>query len=272
MSKKKRIPIPKNIAAEVLFLSDRTCCVCNEPGKKVQIHHIDENPSNNSFENLSVLCLEHHNDTMIQGGFGRKLDANQITLFRDNWLKRVSDRKAKADELASLKTITGHTESNIVVLEDETELVINDDPQLLNEYLSKILFVHKNLRSISQAKWDTGVTPTMNEGNSDMIDFYRGVLIELASFFPAGHFENQSPHKYFSDLIASRFTWHWLMNEPEGHDTGGRMASVISSGIVMMELQKMVMEMVKALLQVYRHSLKLDFGGWNEKWMNVFCK
>ena len=78
---KQRPPIPDNIAAEVLFASDRTCCVCQEKGKPVQIHHIDGNPSNNAVENLAVLCLDCHNETQIKGGFGRQLIPSVVTRF-----------------------------------------------------------------------------------------------------------------------------------------------------------------------------------------------
>ena len=73
-SSKSRVPISADLAAEVMFRSDRTCCVCNVRGKTVQVHHIDEDPSNNLVESLAVLCLECHNDTQIKGGFGRKLN------------------------------------------------------------------------------------------------------------------------------------------------------------------------------------------------------
>ena len=79
MKAKTHIQIPTENAAKVLFFSDRTCCVCNIPGKPVQIHHIDENPSNNLIDNLCVLCLDCHNDTMIKGGFGRKLVFNCVS-------------------------------------------------------------------------------------------------------------------------------------------------------------------------------------------------
>jgi hypothetical protein len=46
MTKKERVEIPAEIAARVLFLSDRTCCVCRVIRKPVQIHHMDEDPSN----------------------------------------------------------------------------------------------------------------------------------------------------------------------------------------------------------------------------------
>ncbi|MBW5466282.1 hypothetical protein GPJ61_00140 [Brevibacillus formosus] len=94
MSKKTRIEIPKDLAAKVMFLSDRTCCVCRSRNKPVQIHHIDENPANNDINNLAVLCLDCHNETMIKGGFGRKLNSDQVILYRNDWLEVVKKRRA----------------------------------------------------------------------------------------------------------------------------------------------------------------------------------
>ena len=54
---KQRVSIPNDLAAEVMFASDRTCCVCRLEKHKVQIHHIDENPTNNNYDNLAVICL-----------------------------------------------------------------------------------------------------------------------------------------------------------------------------------------------------------------------
>lgn len=96
--KKKRIEIPRDIEAHVQFLSDRTCCVCRVKGKPFQIHHIDEDPANNDPQNLAVLCLECHNETQIRGGFGRKLNADQIILYRDDWLTQVAKTRAASVE------------------------------------------------------------------------------------------------------------------------------------------------------------------------------
>ena len=96
MSKRKaRANIPEDIAAQVLFLSNRVCCVCRDPAKSPQIHHIDENPSNNSIDNLAVLCFECHHKTHIKGGFARKLDAAQVRLYRTEWLHLVEHKRAE---------------------------------------------------------------------------------------------------------------------------------------------------------------------------------
>lgn len=89
-SKKQRIEIPKPLRVEVLFASDRTCCICRIKGKPTQIHHIDENPANNVFENLAVLCFDCHNLTQVRGGFHNKLDAAQVIRYRNDWLNKVS--------------------------------------------------------------------------------------------------------------------------------------------------------------------------------------
>jgi hypothetical protein len=47
-----RISIPRAIAEEVLYMSDATCVKCHVSGRRVRIHHIDEDPSNNRGENL----------------------------------------------------------------------------------------------------------------------------------------------------------------------------------------------------------------------------
>ena len=87
-NKKARATIPGPLAAKALFLSDRTCCVCRVKGKSVQVHHIDEDPANNRIENLAVLCLECHTETQMSGDFRRKLDAEQVILYRNDGSER----------------------------------------------------------------------------------------------------------------------------------------------------------------------------------------
>lgn len=92
------MPIPADIAAVVLFWSDRTCCVCRQRGRPVQVHHLDENSRNNAFANLAVLCVMCHGETHTFGGFARRLDAVQIRMFRDEWIARVGRALVAAQE------------------------------------------------------------------------------------------------------------------------------------------------------------------------------
>lgn len=269
---KKKAPIPEEIANEILFLCDHTCCKCTVRGKTIQIHHIVEEPRNNAIENLAPLCLECHNETMITGGFGRHLNAGLVTKYRGEWIERVKNRKKQADELASIQTVTGTTQTHIVTQttneeEDFLDYKTNEDAELLIDYLNKILIVHKAQLMIAQTKWDTGIWTTMDEGNSDMIDFYQEVLIELSTFYPKGHFNDQIPRRYFSGLISSRFQWEWFMLEPDGTGSGGRMVSILAGGSVMEELKQMIVEMVTSLFSKYAIEEKI-LEEWKKSWLN----
>jgi hypothetical protein len=98
MPRKNRTQIPKDIAASILYQTNRTCCVCHQENKPVQIHHIDENPSNNDIANLTALCLDCHNETQKSGGFDRKLDPAQIKLYRDDWIKTMAEYRNRFRE------------------------------------------------------------------------------------------------------------------------------------------------------------------------------
>src|SRR5262245_45437608 len=97
---KERTPIPDTLAARVMFASDRTCCVCRLEKLKVQIHHIDGNPANNSFDNLSVICLYCHSDAHTNGAFVRNLTPDLVRLYNSSWRKIVEFRISPPQEAA----------------------------------------------------------------------------------------------------------------------------------------------------------------------------
>ena len=83
MTKVSRVPIPQKVQDAVLVANRHSCCVCQK--QKVQLHHIDENPSNNHESNLAALCLEHHDMASMQIGLTKKLQASQIKRYKDRW-------------------------------------------------------------------------------------------------------------------------------------------------------------------------------------------
>jgi len=72
-----RVKISTGLSDVLLFECNRTCCVCETPGKTIQIHHIDEASSNNNYDNLIVLCLECHSDAHTEKAFGRNWTTRQ---------------------------------------------------------------------------------------------------------------------------------------------------------------------------------------------------
>jgi predicted restriction endonuclease len=63
----RRPKIPRKIETEVLVRSRRRCCLCvfldnDFSVKHVQIAHLDHDRTNNKIDNLTPLCLFHHDE------------------------------------------------------------------------------------------------------------------------------------------------------------------------------------------------------------------
>ena len=95
---KSRTSTPKKLEAEARWLSDDTCCLCWEREKGIQIHHINEDPTDHSIENLAILCPNCHDKTHKTGGFTRKLDAHFVILCRDKLLEAVAWQREEVNK------------------------------------------------------------------------------------------------------------------------------------------------------------------------------
>jgi len=259
--KKNRSTIPSDLAAEVLYASKRTCCICEERGKAIQIHHIDENPSNNVFKNLAVLCFECHNETQIKGGFGRKLNIFTVIKHRDEWLRRVKRTRALADEAAVKRQVGEETLSEQVETVIETSIKHTELNEPLLKYIDSLPWFKAALLHQAQPKWDTGVTVNMVKANYDYIDALTGILVALARYYLPKSFGNQTPQEYFSEVIASRFQWYRTILEP--HGPGGTIINVICGGSVFEDVENMIEDMVRALAG---HDDKFDWENWSKRW------
>lgn len=260
---KNRVQIPSDLAADVMFTSDRTCCVCCERGKAVNIHHIDEDPSNNTIDNLSIMCLECHNDTQLKGGFGRKLNAPLVIKYRDEWIDKVSERRKIADEMAVSRQVGVTSISQQIekaVTKPHLPLELKDHPM---DYINSLPEFKAALLYQAQPKWDTGVTATIVQATYDYIDSLTGVLVTLSNYYSPVQFGELSPQEYFSEIISSRFQWHRTVAEPHGPGTGGTIVNVTVGGSVMSDLGKMVEDMAMALVG---YDDSFDWRGWPKRW------
>lgn len=253
---KDRTDVPLDISSEVLFASDRTCCKCQDKGRAVQIHHIDENPVNHSIENLAVLCFQCHNDTMIKGGFGRKLSPNEVRKYRDDWVVRVKGRRDRADEIAAQAMASSVVEA-YADRQESSEVAEHSKPLLT--FVNKLPEIKEKIHKQAQKGWDIGITSDMLQASYDYIESLTAVLTKLASYYPEGHFDDEGPRAYFSSVIASRFQWHWSVLEIKG----GTIVNVLVCGEVMADVERMVVDLVEALSEGYSD---FDFVKWKTLW------
>jgi hypothetical protein len=164
---KTRVAIPEATATEILFACDRTCCVCRAYGRRVQIHHIDDDPSNNRIENLAALCFECHDLTQMRGGFARSLTREQVAQYRSDWIARVSARRSEADRLAA-KTMAPTPPSNPSDRDREPAVSLPEDFRRLIWSLPEL---RRTAYAASQEGW--------GGGTGDMVEAYRRVTSTL---------------------------------------------------------------------------------------------
>ncbi len=99
-----RPSIPQSTQTEVFIASRRRCCICfglerSVDRKRGQIAHLDGNPSNNEFENLAYLCLEHHDEYDGRTSQSKGLTRHEVKEYRRelyshfaDWSQRVTSQ------------------------------------------------------------------------------------------------------------------------------------------------------------------------------------
>jgi hypothetical protein len=258
---KERVTIPEGTKNDLLFYSDNTCCNCRIPGRPVQIHHIDEDPSNNESENLAVLCLLCHDDTQLKGGFGRKLDGGLVRKYRDSWMADVKQRRERARELAAVRM------AGIPVPEKTNEIAPSPSSKATNsdpiEFILRLPSILANGYKRAEPKWDSGVTSEMMQGSYELIDLLVELLVRLASYYPANHFGGKPAAEYFSSLESSRFEWHRAHLEVYAPESSGTIVGPMAAAGVLSDLQDAVVEMVGSL---HRRYDEFSFPRWKREW------
>lgn len=82
-----RAPIPREVESRLLTESLRRCCLCvflsgDLSQKRVQIAHISGNRSDSRYENLVVLCLDHHDQYDSSTSQSKGLTADEVRNFK----------------------------------------------------------------------------------------------------------------------------------------------------------------------------------------------
>jgi hypothetical protein len=259
-----RVDIPSDISSEALFISDRICCVCQVPGRPVQIHHIDEDPSHNTHDNLAVLCLTCHNDTQIHGGFDRKLSANLVRRYRTDWIERIHIRRTNADNLIiKAKAIVPKNLYSENQLFEQPEIPSHSG---LEEFIRTLPTLRRLAYEAAQPGWGTGNTLKMNESSYHVVDVLKNAMVILAGFYPQGHFDGENPRDYFTELISTRYRWHNLHLSTRGLGFSGTICSTMASGDVISDAEKMIEEMVLSLWVNWEAGPNDKYKAWLSDW------
>lgn len=95
MSNRKKIPL--DVQKQVLLKSRRRCCLCFwlngvDDVVKGQIAHLDQDPSNNNFENLAFLCFDHHDEYDSRPNVSKGFQKSEVAQWRNELYKEMEYR------------------------------------------------------------------------------------------------------------------------------------------------------------------------------------
>lgn len=265
---KQRIPIPSEVAAQVLVASDRTCCKCEERGAPIQIHHIDEDPSNNNPDNLAVLCLKCHDETQVSGGFARRLSAEEVRRYRNQWIERISERRAAADALFVQKaagiSFAQNREGPSTDVESQAPKSSNPiSRETALRYIDMLPDILAAAYKNSRPGW-SGNTAQMVNATYDVIEVVKEMWLRLSRAFPQNHFGGNPAGKFLEDYMDQHYTLQYALAEPSGRGTGGTIVRVQVAGGILSDLEEMTVETVSAIRGLGDH---VDsWNTWLDRW------
>jgi len=254
-----RAPIPTDVSAKVLVAHDRTCCVCNERGKRVQIHHIDENNSNNDESNLAVLCFDCHDLTMIKGGFGRSLDSTQVIRFRDEWLARVVDLKKKADEILLQRQVGVIDAAGKAPKEWQQPGEIE-----MAAYIESLPDTMTRAYDLAMPDWNRA-NMTKAQASYQVIRVAEKLWIGLAAWYPANHFGGAQAEEFIFEYITGRFDLRHALMEPGGPRSGGTMMIPMIAYGVLLDVQALIVMTVRMMVNFSSLCSKIDLRTWENR-------
>jgi len=227
----------------------------------VQIHHIDDDPSNNMVENLAVLCFLCHHETQIQGGFSRTLTPDLVSRYRDDWHLKISRNRNEAIGLVE-KVLKENPPNGGI----KNEKYLKQFPSHtgLFEFVYALPKLRRLYFSAAKPGWESGITAEMIQASYFIVHALEHTLIDLARFYPATHFD-EGFRNYFSSVITERFRWHRLHFSVVGDGYNGTIEGTMVAGAVISDLETMVEEMVSSLsYSIIDQSF--EFLKWREEW------
>lgn len=111
MDKKKRKNISGTQRKRLLEKNAHVCCVCKKRGIGVNLHHLDENPSNNDDDNIAVLCVKehdcHHRPNSYPSLEHLNLTTEQLKGKKKSWENFVSEAKKEKSNVCATITAYG---------------------------------------------------------------------------------------------------------------------------------------------------------------------
>lgn len=130
---KKRKRVPGDLTDRLMVANRHTCCICRQRRHPVEKHHIDEDPSNNEWNNLAVVCRNCHGLISAKGNLSARYTPGEVLRYKLDWEKRCTeangdDIDSPVEEVNETRVIEGDShEIYPFEMEEGDELVFSID-------------------------------------------------------------------------------------------------------------------------------------------------
>jgi hypothetical protein len=249
-----RKKINEQVADQLLFDVDRTCCLCTQPGKSVQIHHIDGDNQNNDLSNLVVLCLGCHDEVTRGPGLGRGISAGYLLLKKKFWAESVGQFRS------TILPVEPEMNSEIHMNATSAKYEFFGEEEVKHELYS-CFTTFRASRARAQVFLEEGTTVSNNLAMNTMIEDLIAALVTLADFFPPGHF-GASPKQYFERWARDLSGLHFNVSQLGDY---GTMIGYVTASKTLTSLETLFLDMAETL------AFDADwYGDWAEKIQKLF--
>lgn len=91
----KRRALPEVQKNRLYEKNGNSCCICKSTNIGLNLHHIDQDPSNNNDDNIAVLCVQEHDLHHRPSRYNKHLDLTKevISQKKKNWESFIQESK-----------------------------------------------------------------------------------------------------------------------------------------------------------------------------------
>jgi hypothetical protein len=139
-----RKPIPPVMQADVVIKSKRRCPLCvfldgNESERPGQIAHLNGDHSDNRFENLVWLCLEHHDKFDSTTSQTKNYTQVEVKTYRDMLYAKYSESEYSADDVKLVqKYLRNYSQVFAYLFHEYSELAFKIDHNVMDSAIREI--------------------------------------------------------------------------------------------------------------------------------------
>ena len=162
---KKRELIPGDLTDLLVVANRHTCCICRRPRHPVEKYQIDENPSNNEWNNVAVVCRNCRRLISAKGHLGARYAPGEVLRYKLDWEQRCAeagedDIDSPVEEIHETRTIEGDSHEIYVFEMDEgDELVFSIEA---SDPLDVVLYHEEDAEA-----WSDGEVDEEEKGEDD---------------------------------------------------------------------------------------------------------